>query len=59
MKKELKSFISLSTMNNVIVIGTTHHNSLGVIRALGERGYGVEFVNFGGRKRDYVSIVSI
>ena len=42
-------------MNRVIVIGTTHHNSLGVIRALGERGYEVEFVNFGGNNRDYVS----
>lgn len=42
-------------MSNIIVIGTTHHNSLGVIRALGERGYKVEFVNFGGSNRDYVS----
>lgn len=42
-------------MNRVIVIGTTHHNSLGVIRALGERGYGVEFVNYGGGSWDYVS----
>lgn len=43
-------------MNNVIVIGGTHHNSLGVIRALGERGYGVEFVNYcAGRTSDYVS----
>lgn len=42
-------------MNRVIVIGTTHHNSLGVIRALGERGYDVEFVNFEGGNLDYVS----
>lgn len=42
-------------MDSVIVIGTTHHNSLGVIRALGERGYGVEFVNFAADGRDYVS----
>jgi len=39
----------------VIVIGGTHHNSLGVIRALGERGYEVEFVNFNAGKADYVS----
>lgn len=39
----------------VIVIGGTHHNSLGVVRALGERGYDVEFVNFSVCKSDYVS----
>lgn len=39
----------------VIVIGATHHNSLGVIRALGERGYEIEFVNFNVGKADYVS----
>lgn len=39
----------------VIVIGGTHHNSLGVIRSLGERGYEVEFVNFNAGKADYVS----
>lgn len=33
-------------MRKVIIIGSTHHNSLGVIRALGEKGYAVEFVNF-------------
>ena len=43
-------------MNNVIVIGGTHHNSLGVIRSLGERGYNVEFVNYNaGGKFDYVA----
>lgn len=41
---------------NIIVIGGTHHNSLGVIRALGERGYGVDFINFSAYgKKDYVS----
>lgn len=41
---------------NVIVIGGTHHNSLGVIRSLGERGYNVEFVNFNiGEQLDYVA----
>lgn len=33
-------------MNKVIVIGSTHHNSLGVIRSLGERGAEIEFVNY-------------
>ena len=43
-------------MNMVIVICSTHHNSLIVIRALGERGYYIEFVNFNaGKKFDYVS----
>lgn len=42
---------------NTIVIGGTHHNSLGVIRALGEKGYKVEFVNIsiGQKKTDYVA----
>lgn len=42
-------------MNKVIVIGGTHHNSLGVIRALGERGYEVEFANFCPVGEDFVS----
>ena len=42
-------------MTRVIVIGGSHHNSLGVIRALGERGYEVEFINFKARNFDYVS----
>lgn len=42
-------------MKRVIVIGGAHHNSLGVIRALGERGYEVEFINFKAVKSDYVS----
>lgn len=42
-------------MTRVIVIGGTHHNSLGVIRALGEGGYKIEFVNFKAGKSDYVS----
>lgn len=33
-------------MKRILVIGGTHHNPLGVIRALGEKGYEVEFVNF-------------
>lgn len=44
-------------MRRVIVIGSTHHNSLGVIRALGEKGYEVEFVNFtiSSKRNDFVS----
>ena len=42
-------------MRRIIVIGGTHHNSLGVIRVLGEIGYEVEFVNFNAGKSDYVS----
>lgn len=42
-------------MTRVLVIGGTHHNSLGVIRALGEGGYEIEFVNFNAGKSDYVS----
>lgn len=44
-------------MDRVIVIGCTHHNSLGVIRSLGERNYKVEFVNFSAAmSSDYVSV---
>ena len=40
----------------IIVIGGTHHNTLGVIRALGERGYRVEYVNYELKgSSDYVS----
>ncbi len=43
-------------MNTVIVIGSSHHNSLGVVRALGERNYEVEFINFRASGHfDYVS----
>lgn len=43
-------------MNSAIIIGSSHHNSLGVIRSLGERGYGVEFINYSAKGVfDYVS----
>ena len=44
-------------MRRAIVIGGTHHNSLGVIRALGEKGYEVEFVNFttSSKQNDFVA----
>ena len=41
--------------NNVIVIGGCHHNTLGVVRALGERGIGVELITVGREKERYVS----
>lgn len=39
---------------SIVVIGGTHHNSLGVIRALGERQYNVEFINFSCTSKDYI-----
>lgn len=42
-------------MSRIVVIGGSHHNSLGVIRALGDRGYEVEFVNFCPVGKDFVS----
>lgn len=42
--------------NNIIVIGSgCHHNTLGVIRALGEAGYGVELITIGNLKKHYIS----
>lgn len=41
--------------NNIVVIGGSHHNTLGVVRALGERGYNVELVTIGKSKEHYVS----
>lgn len=45
----------MQIINNVIVIGGGHHNTLGVVRALGERGVGVELITFGGQNEKYVS----
>lgn len=45
----------MESKSNVIVIGGGHHNTLGVVRALGERGYGVDLVTIGGEKEKYVS----
>lgn len=43
-------------MKRIIVIGSgNHHNTLGVIRALGESGYEVELVTYGATKRNYVA----
>ena len=42
-------------MNSVIVIGSgNHHNTLGVIRALGEYGYGVDLITYGDKRKNYV-----
>lgn len=40
---------------NVVVIGGRHHNTLGVVRALGERGFGVDLITIGCSKERYVS----
>ncbi len=43
-------------MQNIIVIGGgQHHNALGVVRAIGERGYGVELITIGNIKKHYIS----
>lgn len=43
-------------MEDVIVIGSgNHHNTLGVVRALGERGFGVELISIGSKKKHYVT----
>lgn len=41
---------------NIIVIGSgSHHNALGVIRALGEAGYDVELITHGSLSRNYIA----
>lgn len=42
-------------MRIIVIGGGNHHNALGVIRALGERGYDVEFVSHGSLKKNYVA----
>ncbi len=43
-------------MKDVIVIGSgNHHNTLGVVRALGESGFGVELLAIGSAKKHYVT----
>lgn len=42
--------------NNIIIIGGgNHHNTLGVIRALGERGVNFELITYGNVNKHYVS----
>lgn len=45
----------MESKGNVVVIGGGHHNTLGVVRAFGERGYGVDLVTIGGEREKYVS----
>jgi predicted ATP-grasp superfamily ATP-dependent carboligase len=40
---------------NVLVIGGSHHNTLGVVRALGEKGFDVDLITIGSSKERYVS----
>lgn len=40
---------------NVLVIGGSHHNALGVVRALGRRGYCVELITIGNSKKNYIA----
>lgn len=42
-------------MNVVIIGGGNHHNALGVIRAIGERGYNIEFVSHGNLHKNYIA----
>ena len=42
-------------MKDVIVIGGGHHNTLGVVRALGQRAIDVELITIGAKKEYYVS----
>ena len=42
--------------NTVLVIGGgNHHNALGVVRALGRRGYQVELITFGSLRKNYIA----
>ena len=45
----------MNNIENVIVIGGGHHNTLGVVRALGERGYGINLITIGKKRDHYVS----
>ena len=43
-------------MAQIIVIGSgNHHNTLGVIRSLGEAGFNFELITFGNAKKNYVA----
>ena len=42
-------------VDNVIVIGGGHHNTLGVVRALGQSSLGIELITIGAAKERYVS----
>ena len=51
--KDLKN-ITCSLMNDVIIIGGNHHNSLGAIRALGEKGLRPTFIVVTTEKKPFV-----
>lgn len=46
-------------MNNTVLViffgGGNHHNALGVVRALGRRGYQVELITFGSLRKNYIA----
>ena len=56
-EKGTKAFLdeAKSKTENVIVIGGSHHNTLGVVRSLGQRGYNVELITIGPKREHYVS----
>lgn len=46
----------MSKMKNILAIGGgNHHNALGVIRALGGRGYGIELITHGSLSKNYIA----
>lgn len=42
-------------MKILVIGGGNHHNALGVIRALGERGYEIELITHGNMKKNYIA----
>lgn len=44
-------------MNNTVLVigGGNHHNALGVVRALGRRGYQVELITIGNLRKNYIA----
>lgn len=42
-------------MKIIVIGGGGHHNALGVIRALGERGYEIELITHGELKKNYIA----
>ena len=42
-------------MTIIVIGGGNHHNALGVIRALGERGYKIELITYGDLKKNYIA----
>lgn len=52
---ELAAYIHIFSMNKVIVVGGDHHNTLGVIRGLGERGVNPDLVYVSATSRTFVN----